>query len=237
MKEILNVARLEFITLKKKIVRIFIIMFIFITLASLAFPPQLISIIASMFTGYIVQPIFSMAEKNSFNKLYGVLPAKRKSFVFGRFFLTAVMVLAAMLLFIAIGYISYAWMPLADTELFGEFAYLTVEWERESFTIPFAAAVGFFLGCIFIMPTFIIDYVFGVSKEAPISFGFGIFVGVSCFVLDGIFEPDYGSIIYNLVKFFVDYRFLSYIVLIGGGILLLTLGAVISHLATRKREL
>lgn len=237
MREILNVAWLEFITLKRKIMVVIMLLvgvgFIF----SIAFPPQIVSILAGMFTGYIIQPIFSIAEKNSFNRLFGVLPARRRSFVFGRYFLTAVTLLVFMLLFIAIGHIALAWLPFENTEILGEFAYAAKEMQSEEFTVVFGAAIGFFLGCLFILPTFVIDYVFGVSKEAPVSFGFGVFIGVVCVIIDGFFEPDYGNILYHVIKFIVEDRFWTYVILIGGGLLLLAFGAVVSHAFTRKREL
>ncbi len=237
MREILNVAWLEFITLKRKMLVVIILLvgvgFVF----SLMFLPQLVSILVAVFTGYIIQPIFSIAEKSSFNRLYGVLPARRRSFVYGRYLLTAVTLLVFMLIFIAIGHIALAWLPFENTELLGEFAYAAREMQSEEFTVVFGAALGFFLGCLFILPTFLIDYVFGVSKEAPVSFGLGVFIGVVCVIIDGILEPDYGNILYQVIKFVVEYRFWTYVILIGGGLLLLAFGAVVSHALTRKREL
>jgi len=84
MKEIANIVKLDFITVKEKS---FAPLILFILLAIIAAPFTFAYLISTMaiFAGLAVEPAFAVSEQCGYNKLYGILPIKKHNIVFGRF--------------------------------------------------------------------------------------------------------------------------------------------------------
>lgn len=121
MKDILKVMKLDFLTARPLAWKAYILIGIFTFACGLLFSPvagAYIEIGAMMF----VIPLQTVADKSNFNKLYGILPVKRRNiararfiYIFGVFFFTE-------LLAVALGMISlrlklYRLMPKQDGEI------------------------------------------------------------------------------------------------------------------------
>lgn len=84
MKDILKVMRFDFLTSKPLALRAFVLVSVICFLLSLFFSPLICSYIT--FAGVVfVIPLQSIADKNGFNKLYGILPVKRGNITRARF--------------------------------------------------------------------------------------------------------------------------------------------------------
>lgn len=84
MKDILKIMRFDFLTAKPVALPIFTASALLLFLASLFFSPVINSYIIFAAMVFVI-PLQSVAEKNGFHKLYGILPVQRKNITRARF--------------------------------------------------------------------------------------------------------------------------------------------------------
>lgn len=237
MKEIANLMKLDFITLKGKSILLFsVLMLAAGVLALFLCPHQMVLLV--IFTGFAVQPVFVVSEQSGYNKLYGILPVKKRSIVFARFALIAVVMLVSAFACIVIGELAYKF-SLAE-KFSGEFVLFydfSKNAKSDGLSIPLSAAFTFLIGSLLTAMEFTLLFIFGSSKEVPASIG-------AAFVLTGIFVAVvkiFDLTLDNVAKFLgnsiADHLVLLYICLYGGGLALLAVGAMISAAFFCKKEL
>lgn len=237
MKEILNLIKLDFITVKRKSLPLMCILTVAITVFSVFTMPHM-AVVLIIFSGLLAQPVFVIAEKCGYNKLYGILPVKRRSIVFGRFALGVLMMLFCTLICIIGGLLAYKFNV---AENFGsdmeQFIYLSRDWTKYGFTIPLAGAFIFLGGSVFAAVEYTVLFIFGAEKELPAILGVG-FVLVGIFVaIEKLLKVDLSAVGDFLGDMVYDHIVLLYICLYAGGIALMALGALISSYFFCKKEL
>lgn len=84
MKEILKILRFDFLTVKPIVITEVMIISAFCFILSLIFSPMICSYIMFIAMSCVI-PLQNIADKNDFNKLYGILPVKRKNITRARF--------------------------------------------------------------------------------------------------------------------------------------------------------
>lgn len=237
MKEIANLVKLDFITTRRKSLPLICILIVGMSVfAMFTMPHQ--AVIFVIFSGLSVQPVFVIADQCGYNKLYGILPVKRRSIVFGRFTLGTLMMLCSTLISVIGGLLAYKFNV---AENFGsdmeQLIYLSREWTKSGFTIPLAGAFMFFGASVFASVEYAILFIFGTSKELPAMTGisfilFIVFTGIKTLV-DGAMD-SFGEFLGNMVS---NHIVLLYICLYAGGIALMAAGALISLFFFCKKEL
>lgn len=84
MKEILKIMRFDYLTAKPFALGVFIIAVVLFSLLSLFFSPMICAYTTFGALMFVI-PLQSIADKSDFNKLYGILPVKRKNITRARF--------------------------------------------------------------------------------------------------------------------------------------------------------
>lgn len=84
MKEILKIMRFDFLNAKPFALKVFIVIVILCFLLSLFISP-IIAFYIVLGAMFFVIPLQSMADKNDFNKFYGILPVNRRNITRARF--------------------------------------------------------------------------------------------------------------------------------------------------------
>lgn len=121
MKDILRVMKFDFLTARPLAWKAYILIGIFTFACGLLFSP-----VAGAYIEFgammLVIPLQTVADKSNFNKLYGILPVKRRNIVRARFIYIFGMFFFTELLAVALGMISlrlklYRLMPKQDGEV------------------------------------------------------------------------------------------------------------------------
>lgn len=238
MREIVNLIKLDFISVRGKSLILTILLCVFTLVFGFLFAPQIAPLIAAE-SVFIFQPIFSIAEKSNYNRLYATLPISRRNIVIARFVESLLAITLFDLIGLCVGqlsaingiYLKWAGNLTELTSIYKSFA-------SSGFTVPVSAAAFFFLSVLFCTMALTIDFILGTDKEAVATILIiGIISGIVLF-LKSIPEAE---IIEKSIDFVVKLRTyylgmflaLSY----SSAIVIMIIGILISHLATRKREL
>ena len=237
MKNVINLIKLDYITVKNKSVPIIVIMIILGFAAGCTLFP-LAPIIITMFAGLCIQPIFAVAEQCGYNKLYGVLPVKRIQIVEARFTLAGIFLLVTAAVTTGLGMIAEKIIMNNENFIQENDAYelLTMMNDAE-LTIPVMGALFFAFGCFFIAAEGTLIFIFGTSKEIPAAIGFGLVFFSAVIAMVKIFDLSADKIAKKLAPVLSDHKALLILALYAIGIALLVLGVLVSHMVTRKREL
>ncbi|MBR3630018.1 MAG: hypothetical protein IKN55_06045 [Oscillospiraceae bacterium] len=83
MKDVLNILRFDFLTVKTAGLVVWVTLFCVCALFSLFFGPLIAILLVIAPMGFLV-PLAGVADKSGFNKLYGILPVNRKNISRGR---------------------------------------------------------------------------------------------------------------------------------------------------------
>ncbi|MCH5204464.1 MAG: hypothetical protein J1F03_06930 [Oscillospiraceae bacterium] len=168
MKDILKVMRFDFLTAKPLAFRGFIIVAVICFTLSLFFSPLITSYITFAVLIFII-PLQSVADKSSFNKLYGILPVKRKNITRARFLYLFLAYFFAELLEAVLAVISfnlkmYKLLPNQDGE--------AVQLFKESFedtTLIYVMIIGVFAFiCLMFSYMEMMAQIFGRENEMKI---------------------------------------------------------------------
>lgn len=168
MKQIVNLMKLDFITMKGKSL-ISLIGMILVTFAGSLFSMGHFAVITLTFAGLSAQPLFTVAEKCGYNKLYGTLPIKKSQYIRARFIYTYTLLISVAAIVILLGHISLKLSFGENFKNWSDFAYIAKEWQKEGFTIGIMAALLIVVGCFLTAMNFCILFIFGIAKEIPMS--------------------------------------------------------------------
>ncbi|MDP4178050.1 MAG: ABC-2 transporter permease [Bacillota bacterium] len=236
MKEIVNIVKLDFITVKGKSFTPLIICTLLMFVASLFTIAHGITVMAT-FAGLAVQPIFIVAEQSGYNKLYGVLPVRKRNIVFGRYIFGLSLILAVTLISISLGYIAYTTSLGKSINTFKDAVYLSNLWQTGGVTIEIAASFCFFFGCCLAAVNYTLLFIFGTSKEIPANFGFLAVLVILYFVLAKVFNFDSVKFMKIISDAITNHSILVMVIMYISGVLVMMLGGCISNFFFSKREL
>lgn len=236
MKEIANIVKLDFITVKGKS---FAPLILFILLAIIAAPFTFAYLISTMalFAGLAAEPAFAVSEQCGYSKLYGILPIKKHNIVFGRFTFGLILLLGVSLISIPLGYIANTLSLGENIDFFKDVALLSKSWQTSGITIELVAAFCFLSGCCLSAFEYTLLFIFGVSKQISAILGFAIGFGAIIMIILKVFNIEYYVLLQSLSITIANHRLLTMIVLYLGGIFIMALGACISNFFFCKREL
>ena len=170
MKDVLKVMRFDFLTAKPVAFRAVVIIAVICFLLALFFSPFICSYI-TFAAAVLVIPLQNVADKSGFNKLYGILPVKRKSITRARFIYVFLAYFAAELLetvlaLTAIGLKLYRVLPNQEGE-----AVLFIRESFEDTTLIFVAIIGVFaFFCLMFSYMEMMGQIFGRENEMKIIF-------------------------------------------------------------------
>ena len=235
MKTLFNLMHLDFISIKNKSLPAFIVGIILVTTISIVLVPHAAAIMPFLAMGFM-SPMSITAEKNGYNRLYGILPVSRKQVVYARFAEAFILCLVAALIGIAIGSISVA-LGLYSHLIPGldKIVLVIDTFISEGLTPAYATSIFFLTACFSFAVLYFIDFIFGVEKEGPatliIMFGLCLIIAFLILVV-GI---DFAEIINNFIE--STSRTTMAIILYLLGMILIAISAVITSSIMNKREL
>jgi hypothetical protein len=171
MYNIFNLIKFDFITIKKKSLVVFLVLFSLASIFSIFTMPIIISFL-TLFSGFIIEPCFVLGEKNKIEKLYGILPIKRYEPIVARYLMLVIVNLLGgglTLLVIKIGTNINLYMDEYQELLFSKTTF-------DSYLLLVSIVIMF--GMILLAFDFFVLYVWGSSLQifATISLAIGISV-------------------------------------------------------------
>ena len=225
MSEILNLLKLEFICIRKKVlIPILSGIIIYVLIGFFIGPEFLASFI--LFSGLFPYAIFGIAAKNNFNNLYGMLPIKRSSIIYARFILSALSIGITSAIVIPVSYAAYLTGRYND-EMAGLFGLSIIN----------LGTVYFVIACIFTAIQYSMIFIFGIEREVLVTIMsvviFILLIALSPFGLTDML--DWVIVKMGALKDSTPLWF--YIIAYAFGLLVMGLSAVITALILRKREL
>ena len=237
MKEIANLIKLDFTSVKRKIIIPFISIILFVFALELFTIPCVMCLLVMPFMGDFVQPVFSVVEKNKYNKLYGLLPVKRNNIIIARFCFALIILLSTVILAIVLGYITFLFPTGEINDTINEAKSVVEELQKGGFTVELAASLGFMIGCIVTSVACTLTFIFGIENELQANLIFASVTGAIAFICIKAFDISIYAVMNKLAEFICDNTVLTFILTYLIGISFLALGALISILVCRKREL
>lgn len=233
MGELLCLVKLDWITVRKKSFLPMLLCMVFVAMLGWIFPPLMACMIP--FSGLIVYSAFSIGERSGFHKLYGVLPIRRSSIVFGRFLAGMLVMLAVTVIAIILGLLAAAYSQLAR-EMGSYTTY--VAWVANGYTLPMVCGYTFLVSCVLAGFQYTMVWLFGVSRELPAVLG-GILLAIIVILICRL--KFHTHLTEAVIGWFARLRTASealfYITLYGLGIVMMLLFALLTHFVVSKREL
>jgi hypothetical protein len=218
MSNILNSLKLDYYILKSADVRrILIVVVVAILVAVLSKDPPLILGITMMISGFFMSTIFAVIEKNSLNKLYGILPVKKQQTVIGRYLFTflagIVIALVAAVLTVIVS--------------------LVLKIELDEFLFTAWLCGSFLVFCLLVSLQFPLYFKYDFSKLAAMAnLPYVVLIIGGSYLI-----RKYPQLFGQAVTFFLQYPYMLWVVAIVGGLLLLVLSMFVSIALYEKREL
>ena len=237
MKEIANLIKLDFTSVKRKIIIPFISIILFVFALELFTLPYVMCLCVMPFIGDFVQPVFSVVEKNKYNKLYGLLPIKGNNIIIARFCFALIILLSTVILAIVLGYITFLFPTGEINDTINEIKSAAEELQKGGFTVEFAASLGFMIGCIVTSVVCTLTFIFGIENQLQANLIFASVTGAIVFICIKAFNISIYAVMNKLAEFISNNIALTFILTYLIGISFLALGALISILVCRKREL
>lgn len=237
MKEIANLIKLDFTSVKRKIIIPFISIILLVLALELFTIPYVMCLSVMPFIGYLVQPVFSVVEKNKYNKLYGLLPIQRNNIIIARFCFALIILFSTVILAIVLGYITFLFPTGEINDTINEMKSAAEELQKGGFTVELAASLGFMIGCIVTSNVCTLTFIFGIENELQVNLIFAFVTGAIVFICIKAFDISIYAVMNKLAEFICDNTVLTFILTYLIGISFLALGALISILVCRKREL
>lgn len=234
MKEITNLIKLDFICLKRKVMIPAIILILFVTTTALLMGP-IMAVPMVAFSGLFIYPMFNIAAKNEFDKLYGTLPINRSKIVLARF-LSGYIAMFLMTLFMFI--IAEITLHVGFYENLEGMRALKEEITPDTESLLVLFSVVYLLGCTISAIEYTLIWIFGVEKEAVSIIGFGIILGVIIWFICGVLKIDIlNKILMCLNELYLKSNILFFVVMFVMGIAVMAALALLTNAITRKREL
>lgn len=240
MNEMLSLIKLDFIAVKNKSMIPTVIIAVIIIVAGFMVAPHFITL-ATYVMPLMFVSLFSIAEKNNFNKLYGTLPIKRNSIVYSRFLGGALTVTVTNLVTMLIALIaekSELYLGWGNDDIRSFTSNISTLFESNNISIGLFAAVMFVVTCAFVGLTYLIDFVFGTEKEAQATvLAMIIFMGIVLF-LKYVLKTHIIETLADFSKDFMDKStFLFFVFVYVIGLAILGMFAFITNSIVGKREL
>lgn len=234
IKEITNLMKLDLICIRKKSL-LPLIFGVLVFAAFGIFISPIFAVPIIIFSELAVHTMFSIAAKNDFNKLYGILPVHRSSIVFAHFLLGLLSIGIVTALVILTGYISehLALFGEIDEEALIEYDAL----KNAGFTVPMSATLLFAATCVLTAMEYSVVFILGVEKEILGTLLVGIVLGlVSCIVF--MTDTDIiGKTSEFFGKIYDKNEFIFYTVFYVFGIIFMLIFSFITSTIIGKREL
>ena len=225
MSELLNLIKLDFICVRKKVLAPLLAAIIIFALFGFFIAPEfLVSFIT--FSGLFPYAMFNIAAKNKFNNLYGMLPIKRSSIIYARFISGA----------LSIGFVTALTIPISyaaqlaeryDEEISGTFGMSLLN----------MGTVFFVIICIFTAIQYSMIFIFGIERELFVSILSAIIFILIIFLSPVALTDMVDWVIIKMGDINDSTPLLFYIIAYAFGLLVMGLSAVITSLILRKREL
>ncbi len=234
IKEITNLIKLDFICIRKKSLLPLICGVIVFSVFGLFIAPIFVVPII-IFSGLAVHTMFTIAAKNDFNKLYGILPVRRSSIVFARFLLGLLSIGVVTALVILAGNISehFALFGKIDEQAAQDYYNM----KNVGLTVPITATLLFAVICVLTAMEYSEVFIFGVEKEILGTLLVGIVFGLgSCIVM--MTDTDIiGKASEFMGKIYDKNEFILYLAIYVFGIIFMLIFAFITSTIIGKREL
>lgn len=234
MKDIINLMKLDLICIKKKTLIPMIAAVAFFAVFGFYMGPQYMMPII-IFSGLCVQSMFTIAAKNDFNKLYGVLPVSRSSVVFARFLLGVLSIGAVTLVMVLLGLAAeHAALFEKTDEQLAQYYYASKD---DGFTIPMMGAILFAATCILISVQYMIVFILGVERETVGMLCAVIITAVMMFVIVAVNIEITTGAAALLGKIYLKSEYLLYAAIYAFGIIVAAVFALITGAVMKRREL
>ncbi|MCL2775493.1 MAG: ABC-2 transporter permease [Oscillospiraceae bacterium] len=221
MNRILNAAKLDFYAGKSMLAMVAALTVIAVIIGLVAHGPAYAMIFMMIFGVTLAGSIFNVNEKSRSDRLYGVLPLKKTEMIAGRYLyaliIGAVYIVAASIL----GAVMWKVMGSnADLNLLGYWA---------------AAGVGFTYYCFAVGVAYPLYFKFTFAKAY-------VFTMIPMYLIAVLFliltkKGNLASTLAQIVKFFTAHIYLAPIFGILGGLILITVSALIANLIYTRKEI
>lgn len=234
MKDIINLMKLDLICIKKKtLIPMIAAVAFFVLFGFYMGPMYMVGII--IFSGLCVQSVFTIAAKNDFNRLYGVLPVKRSSVVYARFALgvLSIGIVTAVVIMFGLAADHAVLFEQTDEQLARSY-YLAKE---DGFTIPMMGAVLFAATCILTSIQYSILFILGVERETVGTLIAIIISAVMIFIIVAVNAEITTGAADLLSKIYLKSEFLLYAAIYAFGIIVAAVFALITGAIINRREL
>jgi len=218
MNNIFQVLKLDYYTVKTSYSRIIMIYFISLFIGISTQP--IIPIFMIMFFGVSFSGLtFSIIEKNSCEKIYGILPIRRKQIIIGRYLYGFILGIANLVISIVLAYI----IAMFSRQ------------QMDSFILFFSITFAFCYYTFAVSVTYPIYYKFGFSKSY-------IFITIPLYllILLVVFISDkfnFNETISQLLIYFSNHYILFLFCGLILGMFMLIISAIISYCIFRNSEL
>lgn len=236
MKDILNLIKLDFIAMKSKILPMALIVFALAMAVSIFVLPQFVYIFM-VTSPLILQPMFVIAEKNRFNKLYGILPVKRNKIIAARFISGFILIVISAAILTIIGYIG---IKLNLAGRFPEETAILIElndrFREMDFRLIDVVGIAFVVAALMGAIEYTILFIFGTDKEIIAVICTTAILGLIAIPMSMLVK-DHGSKIVEILEFFVKHPSILFLIELAVGILLMYIGYLISSAFFKRKEL
>lgn len=234
MKDIINLMKLDLICIKKKTLVPLLAAIAFFAVFGFYMGPQFMMVII-IFSGLCVQSVFTTAAKNDFNKLYGVLPINRSSYVYARFALGVLSIAIVTALMVVLGHIAdkAALFEKTDEQL-AQYYYAS---KADGFTVPMMGAVLFAATCILTSVQYSIIFILGVERETMGTLIAVIISAVMMFIIVAVNAEITTGAADILSKIYLKSEYLLYAAIYAFGMLVAFIISLITGAVMKRREL
>ena len=230
MKNILNIIKLDYITVKSPIMFVILVPVIFTFIM-----PQFGVFMGLVVSSTLFKYVFQIGEKNGYDKLYGALPINKKELVAARFAEGLCVPLIVSFIFWGYGHFvisSDIFMDIAKALNYDDLAKLFGEIDN-MFSMGSIAAAAFFM-CGLMNVMMLVDFKWGISKEAAGSIIFSAAILISICVIQFGLKVD---ILDKLKKLSESGEYAMIIVLYVAGAAVTVIYAFITYALIKDKEL
>ena len=219
MNRILNATKLDFMAGKSMLKLVAILVFLAVVIGVVAHGPDYAMLLMMVFAVTSCGSVFSVHEKSNSIKLYGILPLKKSEMIAGRYLYA---------LIIGTVYITIAGIMGFVMSIFRVGDYNS---------LSYWAALAF--GFVYF------GFAVGISYPIYLKFTFAkasIFTMLPMYIIAVAFllitrKTNLTSNLGSIIKFFIDHLYLVPIFGLLGGLILLTVSALIANLIYTRKEI
>ena len=221
MNRILSATKLDFYAGRSMLIMTSVLMIVAIVVGVLAHGPEYGMILMMVFGVTSTGSVFSVHEKNHSDKLYGILPLKKSEMILGRYLYS---------LTIGVAYIATAGIAgFVMWQIMGAGA------NMDAFTYWATLGLGFVYFCFATSVSYPIFLKFFFTKAYVFTMLPMYIIGILLLILSK--KTNIASNLGQIVIFFRDHVYLAPVFGILGGLILLTVSALIANLIYTRKEI